>query len=36
VDYDSDLIVKTKDSKLVYLVYAYENHLKEQQKSSKL
>ena len=29
VDYDSNLISRTKDSKLVYLVYAYENHLKQ-------
>jgi hypothetical protein len=34
VDYDSDFITKTKDSKLVYLVYAYENMLKTQQKNS--
>ena len=25
IDYESDLILKTKDSKLVHAVYAYEN-----------
>jgi hypothetical protein len=34
VEYDSELIAKSKDSKLVYLVYAYENMKKQQEKSN--
>jgi hypothetical protein len=34
VDYDPMALLKTKDSKLVYALYAYENLIKEKQKSN--